>query len=254
MAADDRCPTGIEGLDELVEGGFPRARAILLSGTCGTGKTTLAIQFLYNGITKYNETCILLTLEQSADELKQDMLKFGMDLQELEDDGKLVIIDTSLSKMGLKDFVIDVPLTAEKSFSLLPGEFDLEKITNITIEVAQKIKATRVVIDSLPALDIVVEGEFDVRKMFVKLGYELKNHGLTALLVTEALEDNKISRHEVEEYITDGVIVLRANEALDTRTLRIRKMRLTKHSLKPRAMEFTSNGLKISESVKKRIV
>ena len=60
-----RCPTGIEGLDDLIDGGFPRGRVILLAGTCGTGKTTFAVQYLVNGITKYGENGIFVTLEQN---------------------------------------------------------------------------------------------------------------------------------------------------------------------------------------------
>ncbi len=87
----DRCPTGISGLDELMGGGLPMGRNILLSGACGTGKTTFAIEFLYNGIVKYNEPGILVTMEQNPQEVRQDMLKYGFDLEKLEKDGKLVI-------------------------------------------------------------------------------------------------------------------------------------------------------------------
>ncbi|MFH0860403.1 MAG: ATPase domain-containing protein [Candidatus Altiarchaeota archaeon] len=250
----ERCQTGIEGLDELVGGGFPRGRCILLTGGCGTGKTTLAVQFLVNGAEKYNEPGVLLTLEQSASEIKNDMLAYGLDLTKLEESGKIIIIDTSLSKVGLKDFVVDVPITPKKSFSLLPGEFDLEKITKITCETAKKIGAKRVIIDSLPAIDVLMQDKFNLRKLLVNMNYELKNHGLTAIMISETVEDDGISKYEIEEYVTDGVIILKANEALDTRTIRIRKMRLTKHSLKPMTLEFTGKGLKVASAIKKGIV
>lgn len=250
----ERCPTGISGLDELLDGGFPRGRCILLSGGCGTGKTTFGVQFLVNGAEDHDETGILLTLEQSADELRQDMKVYGLNLKKLEDEGKIVIIDTSLSSLGLKDFVVDVPITPKKSFSLLPGEFDLEKITNITVETATKIGAQRVVVDSLPAIDVLMQDKFNLRKLLVNMNYELKNHGLTSIMISETLEDDSISRYDIEEYVTDGVILLKANEALDTRTLRIRKMRLTKHSLKPMTVEFSGKGLVVSAPVKKSLV
>ncbi|MBU4266966.1 MAG: circadian clock protein KaiC, partial [Candidatus Altiarchaeota archaeon] len=64
---DDRCPTGIPGLDEVISGGFPRGRTILLTGACGTGKTIFGIQYLFNGITKYNEPGVLVLLEQNIE-------------------------------------------------------------------------------------------------------------------------------------------------------------------------------------------
>ena len=87
-------------MDELLEGGFPRQRSILLSGSSGSGKTTFAVQFLYKGITDYNEPGILICLEQNPKELKQDMLDYGFDLAQAEHDGKLIIIDASLSRIG----------------------------------------------------------------------------------------------------------------------------------------------------------
>lgn len=239
-----KCPTGIPGLDDLIDGGFPRSRSMLVSGTCGTGKTTFGIQFLYNGILQYNEPGILLALEQDSNEIRQDMLNFGFDLRKLEDEGKLIVIDTSLSKIGVKDLITTLPVVPQKSFSLLPGEFEMEKVIGLAIQAAKRIKAKRIVIDSLPALDILVKEEA-IRRTIVNISCELKANGLTALLITESLEDDGITKHGVEEYVTDGVILLRTNEALDTRTIKIRKMRTTSHSLKPATIVFTNRGVEV---------
>jgi len=244
---EDRCQTGIPGLDSLIDGGLPRSRSILLSGTCGTGKTVFGVQFLVNGITQYNEPGIFLTLEQSAEELRKDMLGFGINLKKLEDTGKLVIIDTSLSRVGIKNYIASVPTIPQGSFSLLPDEFDMNKVIDLTIQAAETIKAKRLVIDSLPALDYLIKETNDVRRVLINMNYALKKSDLTALIITESLEEDGISRHQVEEYIADGVIILRTNEALDTRTLKIRKMRLTKHSLKPLTFDITENGITIKE-------
>lgn len=242
---EDRVSTGIQGLDELLDGGLPRARSILLTGTCGTGKTTFATQFLVNGINKFNEPGILVTLEQSSDEIRKDMLAFGMDLGKLESEGKLIIIDTSLSKIGIKDFITQLPVAPQGSFSLLPDEFDVEKIIGLTVAAAKKIGARRVVIDSLPALDYIIRESHDIRRALINMNYQFKTNNLTSLVITETIEENALSKHNVEEYISDGVIVLRTNEALDTRTLKIRKMRTVKHSLKPNTVEFTPEGIKV---------
>ena len=244
----DKCPSGIEGLDELLGGGLPGGRSILVSGRCGTGKTTLAIQFLANGILKYGEPGILVTLEQHADELRDDALHYGIDLRKFEEEGKLILIDTSLSRLGIQDFISNVPIVPEGSFSLLPDEFDVDKIIKITGEAAGKIGAKRVVIDSLPALDYLIKDDLDIRRALINMNYELKSRGLTSIIITEALEEDGISKHGVEEYISDGVIIMRTNEALDTRTIKIPKMRTVKHTLKPNTFELGKDGIKIRSS------
>lgn len=249
-----KCPTGIPGLDELLEGGFPRRRSILISGSCGTGKTIFGVQFLCNGIGKYNEPGILVTLEQNPKELKQDMLQFGFDLQKLENEGKLIIIDASLSRVGLRvtppESVISNFGIPEGSTSLLPDEFNIERILEIIVSKAKRINAKRIVIDSLPALDFLVRGrdgglKHMIRQMILAINYRLKANGLTSLLITETPETDGISAHDVESYVVDGVIVLTLNETLDMRTIKIRKMRQTKHNLKPRTIVFTDKGLEV---------
>jgi len=242
---DDRVPTGINGLDELLDGGFPRGRTILLSGTCGTGKTTLAIQYLANGIEKYNEPGILITLEQNREEIAKDMLNIGIDLKKLEQQGKLIIIDTSLSRIGVRDYMTTLPTPNQGSISLKPGEFNIDNIIALAVNNAQKIGAKRMIIDSLPALDYLIAELKDIRRALITMTYELKSKGLTTLIITEGEDDNTISKHGVEEYITDGVLVLKVNETLDTRTIKIRKMRTTKHTLKPQTFELTSEGVKV---------
>jgi KaiC/GvpD/RAD55 family RecA-like ATPase len=244
---DDRCPTGIPGLDEVLGGGFPRSRSVLLAGTCGTGKTTFGVQFLINGILKYNEPGIMVTLEQDSEEIRKDMSKYGWDVKKMEDDKKLILIDTSLSKIGIKEYVTSLPVASDKSFSLLPGEFDFERITELVISAAKKINARRVVIDSLPALDVLSKSESDIRRILLQMNYEFKSNNMNGLLITEIAEDDGVSKHGVEEYIADGVVILKTNEALDTRTIKIRKMRVTKHTLKPLTLEITPTGMQIKK-------
>jgi KaiC/GvpD/RAD55 family RecA-like ATPase len=251
-----RCPTGIPGLDELIQGGFPRQRSILLSGASGSGKTTLAVQFLIRGITDYNEPGILICLEQDPKELKADMLDYGFDLQKAEYEGKLVILDASLSRVGMTKMDGFIAQGAFKerpdgSMSILPDEFNIEKILELVSEKAKAIGAKRAVFDSLPALDFLIDEQNEtkikhkLRELLITINYRLKCAGLTSLLVTETIEEEKNSMHAVESYVVDGTIALTINEALDDRTIKIRKMRQTRHSLKPRMFEFTDKGIQI---------
>lgn len=243
----ERCPTGIPGLDEILGGGLPRARTILLSGTCGTGKTTIAVQFLVEGIRKYGEPGVLVTLEQSADELRSDMLQYGWDLAQYEAEGNLLIIDTSLAKVGVKDFITTLPISPQTSFSLLPDEFDLSKIVGLTIQAARKVDAKRIIVDSLPGLNVLLEDAKDLRRAMINMAYEFKASGLTTLLIDESEENDGLTKSGVAEYVADGVIIVKTNDALDMRTLKVRKMRTVKHTLKPMTIEFGPEGVIVKE-------
>ena len=97
----ERTATGIKGFDNLIEGGIPEARSVLVSGACGTGKTIFCMQFLYNGAMKYKEPGIYVTLDERPDLIRQDMLRFGWDLRKIEDENMIQIIDGSIAKIGL---------------------------------------------------------------------------------------------------------------------------------------------------------
>jgi len=97
----DRVRTGITGLDDLIEGGFPAGRSTLISGACGTGKTIFSMQYIYQGAKKYSEPGIYVTLDERPDFIRQDVLRFGWDLRKLEDENIIHIIDGSIAKIGL---------------------------------------------------------------------------------------------------------------------------------------------------------
>jgi len=241
---DERCPTGISGFDGLIAGGFPRNRTILLSGGCGTGKTAFAIEFLYNGATKYNEPGIYVALEQNPKIIRMDMLGMGYDLAQTEKEGKLRIIDGSLSKRGVEAMMSSRSSESEIKTIALPEKFKIEDITKKVIEIAKQIKARRVAIDSISSIDEIICGGLDVRSMVLDLHYSLQDANLTTMMILDTVDhESSISNQGVEEYVADGVILLKANEALDTRTIRIKKLRGTKHSLKPRVFELTSKGI-----------
>lgn len=243
----ERISTGVPGLDELLGGGFPKGRSILVSGTCGTGKTTFAIQYLAAGITQYGENGVLVTLEQSNEEMAADMLSIGIDIRKFQQAGKLAVIDTSLSRMGIKDFMGSFAKQDGGKLSLRPGEFNMDNLIALIVDAAKKIDAKRVIIDSLPALDFLISEKTDVRRALIHMNYELKKAGLTTLMLTEGADEQSISLHGVEEYIADGVVILKINEALDTRTIKIRKMRVTKHTLKPTTFTFTPEGIQLNQ-------
>jgi len=244
---EDRCPTGIPGLDEILSGGFPRGRTILLAGACGTGKSILGTQYLYNGVVKYNEPGVLVMLEQNVDQLKKDMISFNYDLRELEEVGKLVVIDASLSRFNLSDINLPKP-SHDRSFSLTSIELiETKEVVDIVIDTAKEIGARRIVIDSLPALNNLVKNAENVRDIVLSMNYKLQGNGFTSILIDDIFDDQRPG-FSTQGYVVDGVIVLEYKTSGPDigRYLTVQKMRGTKHSENIHPIRFVEGlGLEV---------
>jgi len=235
----DRIKTGIFGLDELIEGGFPAGRSVLVSGACGTGKTILSMQYIYKGAKDYNEPGVYVTLDERPDLIREDVLRFGWDLKKLEEKNLINIVDGSIAKLGMP---------SEEEFSLPVTGYDIDKLLLEIMRVIKRIDARRVVIDSVPALGFNFENTNEIRKAILKVSYMLMRSGVTSILVSEIQEGvNKFGKYGVEEYVVDGVIVLHymGVGTQSNRTMHIRKMRATKHSEDLHPMEICNQGIKI---------
>jgi len=234
----NRVKTNIPGFDELVEGGLPEGRSFLVSGGTGTGKTIFATQFLINGI-KLGEPGVYLTLDERPELIREDMQRFGWNLRKMEDDGLLKIVDGTMAKLGMP---------SDEEFSLPATGFDLDKLLLELMRAIKKVKAKRVVLDSIPALGFNFENEHEVRKAVLKIVYLLSRAGVTTVFTTEINEDSKqLGKYGVEEFVADGVIVLHymGIGTQSNRTLHIRKMRATKHSEDLHPIQITESGMKI---------
>ena len=240
----NRVATGIKGLDDLMEGGFPEGRSVLLSGACGTGKTIFCSQYVYNGAKKYSEPGIYVTLDERPDLIRQDVMRFGWDFRKLEEEKMLQIIDGSIAKIGIP---------SEEEFSMPSTGFDLDKLLLEIVRATKRIGAKRLVIDSIPSLGLNYNSETEVRNAILKLSYVLMRSGVTSLVTSEVNEgENKFGKYGVEEYVVDGVIVLHymGIGTQSNRTLHIRKMRATKHSEDLHPIEIGNSGIvvhKVSE-------
>ncbi len=233
----NRVPTGITGLDELIESGLPEGRSLLLSGACGTGKTIFSMQYIYQGAKKYGEPGIYVTLDERPDLIRQDVLRFGWDLRKLEDQNMIQIIDASIARLGIP---------SEEEFAMPATGFDLDKLLLEMMRISKKIGAKRCIIDSIPALGFNFENVNDIRKAILKLSYLLMRTGVTSILTSEIQEGAKgFGKYGVEEYVVDGVIVLHymGIGTQSNRTLHIRKMRATKHSEDLHPIEITDKGI-----------
>jgi len=242
-----RVKTGVFGLDELIEGGMPKGRIMLVSGGCGTGKTIFGLQFLYYGVKNYKEPGIYVTLDERPELIREDCLKFGWDLKKMEHEKMLEIIDGTIARIGFQ---------SEEEYSLPATGYDVDKLLIEIMRAIKRIDAKRVVIDSIPSLGFNIETETEIRKTILKLSYVLMKSGVTSIITSEIQEgENKFGKYGVEEYVADGVIVLHfLNVGMQSnRTLQIRKMRATKHSEDIHPIEITDKGIvvhKIEEEYK----
>jgi len=209
-----KAPTGVQGLDEITGGGFPRGRPTLLCGSAGAGKTLLAMEFLIRGATRYKEPGVFMAFEETAEELTQNVRSLGFDLDELTKEKKLAI-----------DFVRIDPSEIDET-----GDYDLEGLFIRLGAAIDAIGARRVVLDTIENLFAGLHNQGILRAELRRLFRWLKDRGVTAVITAER-GDGALTRHGLEEYVSDCVILLdhRVTEQVSTRRLRVVKYRGTAH-------------------------
>jgi len=209
-----KAPTGIQGLDEITGGGFPRGRPTLICGSAGAGKTLLAMEFLVCGAIEYDEPGVFMAFEETASELAQNVRSLGFDLDELARQKKLVV-----------DYV-----RIERSEIDETGDYDLEGLFIRLGAAIDSIGAKRVVLDTIENLFAGLQNQGILRAELRRLFRWLKDKGVSAVITAERGE-GALTRHGLEEYVSDCVILLdhRVVDQVSTRRLRIVKYRGTAH-------------------------
>ncbi|TXT57549.1 MAG: Circadian clock protein kinase KaiC [Candidatus Thorarchaeota archaeon] len=233
----ERVKTGIPGLDELIEGGFPLGDTILIAGKAGTGKSILANQFLYRGAIEYSEPGVLVTLEESPEKIKRNMMRFGMDFGKLEEEGMLAIVDLSPSKEATPVSIGEYP------------SFDLSGLEAIILNHVKRMKAKRVVIDTLSIMAYKFKSRDILREEFFKLTANITRSGCTLLLTSEIPAQNDgLGVFDIEAFLASGVIVLyneKISETTRSRSVEVLKLRGSKHSSRIHSMRITDEGIRV---------
>jgi len=237
-------PSGVEGLDELISGGFPRGRVILVLGGPGSGKTILASQFLYKGISQYNENGIFVSLDESKYHYYSEMLKFGWDFKKAEEEGKFFFIDaTRLSRAAM----LKERMLKEETSSLRGKQLQIDRLIEELQAKIQEIGAKRVVLDTLASLFYRFLDPIERRTAGVDLIESLSDIGATTIVTTElsylGLERNLMD----EEFLVHGVIMMQTlfYGGTTTRAMQVEKMRGAK--INPNLVPYTidKNGIEV---------
>ncbi|MFH1054323.1 MAG: ATPase domain-containing protein [Candidatus Woesearchaeota archaeon] len=224
-APNDRVQTGIEGLDKIMHGGFERNSVNIIGGGAGSGKSILCMQFLMNGIKKYNEPGIYITFEEDKKKMLKHMEQFGWDLEKLESENKLAVIEYTPEQVGKL----------------------LEEGGGVIDNMIEKMGAKRIVIDSLTAFTMLHKDELAKIQASLALFRLMQKWACTALLTAESDPDPEKHKSTIMEFEVDGVILLYYIRKGDTRerALEILKLRGLAHSTKIFPMKITDNGVVI---------
>ncbi|MDY6965511.1 MAG: ATPase domain-containing protein [Halobacteriota archaeon] len=238
----NRVPTGINGMDELIEGGFPDLTVNLITAPSGGGKTLFSLHYIYNGAKDYDEPGIFITLEESRESIERVTKSFGMDIAKYERDGKLFIIDLGEIRKEIK-----------KEEEISRGIISFEALQEALESIIKFSKAKRFALDSLTAVGLAYSASSELRQDMFRFVRFLRDKAVTSLLITESVEGTPgLTRYGVEQYIADSLIVvgLESIKGELRRTICVRKMRFTKHDTSIHPFLIMEDGIEISPKEK----
>ena len=212
--------SGVEGFDQLLDGGFPIGRSYLVSGEPGTGKTIFSLQFLLEGL-KSGENCVYVSIDEKPENIILDAESLGWDLKPFLDRGRLHFLDVT-------DYFSSPKVASSEGI-------DVQKVVNHILEFIQQKNARRVAIDPVSPLVFTDNSVPDVVEYIRQLIIKLEDLETCTTLLTSYVPvgSDKVSQHGIEEFASSGIILLKLNKLNNrfTRTIRIRKMRRTKMDL-----------------------
>jgi circadian clock protein KaiC len=225
-----KAPTGITGFDEITGGGLPLGRPTLVCGAAGCGKTLFALEFLVRGATQHGEPGVFMAFEETGADLAQNVRSLGFDLVALQAQDRLVVDYVHIERSEIEE----------------TGEYDLEGLFIRLGHAIDSVGAKRVVLDTVEALFGGLSNATVLRAELRRLFRWLKDRGVTAIITGER-GDGRLTRHGLEEYVSDCVVLLdhRVTEQLSTRRLRVVKYRGSVHGTNEYPFLIDETGISV---------
>jgi circadian clock protein KaiC len=226
----EKCPTGIQGLDDITDGGLPKGRPTLICGGAGSGKTLIAMEFLARGALEHGEPGVYITFEERKEDLVKNFASMGLDLEDLIRKKKLIIDQIRINPAEITE----------------TGEFDLEGLFIRLGDNIDTIGAKRIAIDTIEVLFSAFSKTDIIRSELQRLFLWIKSRGLTAIVTGEQGEKT-LTRFGLEEYVADCVITLdnRVVNQISTRRIRVVKYRGSKHGTDEYPFLISEDGVTV---------
>lgn len=230
-----RVPTGITGLDTLIEGGFAKDTVNLVVGPPGSAKTLFGAQFIYNGAKYYDEKGVFLALEESRDNVLRAISEFSPDFEDMVSEGKINLIDFGEIRKSCD--------TEEELKGEVASLSTIQKFLNNYINTSG---AKRVVVDSLSAISLYYPMMNNMRRELFRFARFLKDKAVTSVLVSELIT-NDGRKFNVEQFVSDSVIMLGYENVNNEfrRTVTVYKMRFTKHDPYKHPFRISEEGIEV---------
>jgi circadian clock protein KaiC len=226
----DKTPTGINGFDEITHGGLPANRPTLICGDAGAGKTLFSIEFIVRGAMEYKEPGVILAFEEKVEDLEKNVASLGFNLKKLQKDKLLWIDHVHVDRSEIEE----------------TGLYDLDGLFIRLGHAIDTIGAKRVMLDTIENLFGAFDNEAILRAELRRLFSWLKNKGVTAIITAERGK-GMLTRHGLEEYVSDCVILLdhRVTNQISTRLLRVVKYRGSLHGTNEYPFLIDEDGISV---------
>ncbi|MCK4901784.1 MAG: hypothetical protein KAS76_00390 [Thermoplasmatales archaeon] len=236
----NRITTGIERLDQLLNGGLPNNSVTLVSGTPGSGKTIMCFHYLLEGLNN-GENCLYLTSDERIENILKQANELGFGFQDWVEAGKLKFMYLDLDKTNIHK---------EMNDEIRSGSYSRVVLDSLTpvAEIPVMVNGTHEIIPSEggSAIKKYSSGSVPATRTHIRrIMSILSNTNCTAMVTSEVLEGTRsLSRDTISEFLVDGILLMDLDTTMDRRKLTVRKMRATKHTLKPHDITITEGGIK----------